>query len=235
MKDDKSNISGVGNRPDRDDRPSAKLPRTLTLTQMAFLDALSSKRHVLADMFRAALTALDTIAGHERFVLAAHEMREIMQLVFPIFDVPKRNTGIQDFDLLPLQKRWNEAKAQMQNGAWTGTVDGPLAAFLDEFDKQWSQRDQAFLTRKERVRTFWLRSDPPGIRADEESIAKICDEWKRLSNYFNGVAHHNKTTDDGEFNEQCSQCVELLLNRLRPRPYADYQELDALIGEVENA
>lgn len=235
MKDGDSDILGAGNRPDPDNRPSAKLGRTLTSRERAFLDALSSRGQQLANMYLASLTALDTIPGHERFVLAALEMREIMHLIPPTYGVPKRNEGISAFDLQALQARWSNVEAQKHNGTWTGNVNGPIKGFLEEFDKQWRRRDQEHSTRKSRMRDFLNLMDESAGRTPAEFSKSLWDEWRRLLRFFNGLAHHDDTMHDEEFKENRSQLEVLLLNRLRPRPYADYEALDALIEEGENA
>ena len=58
-------------------------------------------------------------------------------------------------------------------------------------------------------------------------------EWKELSDYFNGVAHHNQAPAPVDFSARVEALELFLLDHLEPRTFADQDVIDELITEGE--
>src|SRR5208337_1047836 len=60
------------------------------------------------------------------------------------------------------------------------------------------------------------------------------DYWDEIRDYFQAIAHHRKETNIEEFKSFLAALERFLLDRLFPRTFADFEEIDEIIREGES-
>jgi len=135
-----------------------------------------------------------------------------------------------------LEDRWNttvENSACYDNGDWNGSIDRHLRRLL--------QRLQRFLD--------WFGEHHPQRRVEAAVVlrqlegsgrtlpARLEDQevkgWMATKEYFLAVAHHGRQPAEEDFRARMDALERFLLDRLRPRTFADFDAIDDIIQEGE--
>ena len=134
------------------------------------------------------------------------------------------------------EQAWSTALARStcRNGnRWSGTVDQPLARALAAFDEffEWKLANRP-RRRTEMARTI-RRLDASGRQLPERIESIVVEQWGATRDYFIDVCHHSIKPDERDFSgtSMCSRSSSI--DRLRPRTFADFDAVDAIIEEAE--
>jgi hypothetical protein len=135
-----------------------------------------------------------------------------------------------------MMDRWERAKRQSSchaDGVWNGDIDEAarrgFAAVDEAIDWQRQNRPMRRETHRVTIRALDVsgRALPTWI---EDVYVK---QWDDLRDYFVRICHHDRGTDDNEFNAALQTFEAFVLDRLKPRTYAEQATLDQLIAEAE--
>lgn len=212
-------------------------PTSLRLSgeQIALHKELADKNPVLARMYQGALYVLEQSENPDRFALAAHGLRELMEKLPRYLDIPKEANSVgMTAKVRDLYKCWCSARKRSSchhDGKWSGRIDKGLQTFLKKTQEffAWLEVDRP--SRKQSVAKI-LRVLDPLRRALPAPIEKLrVDEWDGIHNYFEGVSHHNLPGTVDEFASWLLALERFLLDRLIPRTFEDHEKIDQIIRE----
>jgi hypothetical protein len=205
--------------------------------KQALYQALIDKDPKLAAMYFGAIAVLEQRDNPETLVLAAHNLREMMEKLPKYLDLPvsakplSLKEKVQDL-IRRRDKAINNSSCHTEDG-WQGEIDKPLRQFLREMDEfsGWFKESQP--TRRQRIAKVIRGLDPSGRALPESLENKQLALWDRCNDFFQGVSHHTKDCTQEAFEEQLSILENFLLDRLSPRTFEDFAVIDKLIKEVE--
>jgi len=213
-------------------------PLVLTGQQRALLQALKQKEAALAVMYRGGLIVLADVSNPDRFSLSAHAMRELMEKLPKYLDV---STKAQQERLKDKVYEVGQSFHGMQqrtgcfnaSAGWDGAIDGHLRRFLLRLVKFFDWFAAHHPRRRDELHGVLVRLDGSG-RALPASLASLnLDAWEKMRDFFVNVAHHRKPGDEEEFRLWLDALERFLLDRLVPRTFEDFADIDALLGEED--
>lgn len=201
---------------------------------------LEERSQRLARMYAGALKAVRDVNNPDRFALAAHDLRELMEKfsVDIAVDMPehRQKMGVKAREL---QQQWENAKNRSrcnEDNSWQGEIDTPLRKILVKIDDFFTWLNKHVPRRKEEVGKLLDKLDGAGQQLPEFLRNRNVDNWDDLKQFFINVAHHGHETNDDEFAKHRFALEDTFLNLLKPRIFADHEELDAIImGGGKNA
>jgi hypothetical protein len=210
-------------------------PLILPEQQLALYKALLRKHDVLAQMYYGAIKVLTDIDNPERYALAAHDMRELMEKLPNYIDIEIKahNEKLGD-KIQPLKEQWRSTcdKTICFNGeTWSGKIDGPLASQLKKFALFFKWHDENFPRRKEEVITVLRKLDISGHNLPPTLEKLNVEIWVQIKSYFQGVAHHGASENQKDFDQWLDAFENFLLDRLYPRTFTDLDLIDEVILE----
>jgi hypothetical protein len=205
--------------------------------RQALYEALFRRSERIARMYLGAYYALRDSLNPERFVLAAHCIRELMEKVPEIVAVStpahSERLGAKIAELEHAYERVR-SKNRLKSFNWDGQTDGPIKDFLEQADKFFNWKMAHMPSRRREVGSTLRALDGPG-RAIPDDIERLAiEEWLDVRDYFVHVAHH-QTGDPSseEFDSQLTALERILLRKLNPPTFADFDALDAIIRAGE--
>lgn len=204
-------------------------------------DALREVDQGLADMYDGATRMTDDIDFPDGLSLGSHAMRELMEKLPRVFDVPAGQNYSLRNRIDGLQRAFDRARNRSSCSGpdgWSGEIDRPVADLLQEIESVLADRDRDWVSRGEAARALMEQLEPGPVRRGDHLAEDEVEEWKSCRDYFEALAHHGhvyrrKQTDHAEFVEHVRRVEVLLLDKLRPPVAADFAEIDALLGEFE--
>jgi len=204
-----------------------------TSREKALIEALSDKAPLLARCYTGSLQTLNQIANPDRFALAAHGLREIIEKLPEqiVIELPAHHENLKQ-QVRTLNEKWDQMLRNTQariNGEWNDRSDKHLRSFLDKLLEFFSWFEQSFPRRKKEIAAVLTRLDGAHQPLPEPLQEHNVDYWDAMKTFFVSVCHHRKVTDDTEFRRWLVAFEDFLLNRLRPRTYADYDEIDGIL------
>ena len=220
-------------------RTDAWQPRPLQLDgqQRALYQALHAKSDRLAGMYWGALAVFADTSNPDRLALAAHDLREVMEKIPGLFDVP---TPAHDESLMrevrALEDCWKGTlrRTKCRNSEeWNGSIDGPLSKMLLRLHNFFSWLEMHYPRRKAEIAATLRKLDPSGRELPSPLQDLNVARWVKIRDFFVGVAHHKKSTTGEEFASWLWALEDLLLNQLRPRTFEDLDAIDKIIQEGE--
>ncbi len=190
-------------------------------------------------MYLGAHYVLRDSANPERFVLSAHNVRELMEKVPEIVAIStpahSERLGVKVGELEQAYQRV-ESKSILKSPKWEGQVDGVLREFMHKVKAFFDWKKEHMRTRRQEIASTMRALDGPGrgIPVDIEKL--VVGEWLEVKNYFTNLSHH-QTPDPSpaEFNTRLTSLERVLLRKLNPSTFADFDALDAIIeaGDAE--
>jgi hypothetical protein len=230
-----SNVLG-GVTPESDPRFAEQPPQRRRL-----LDALRDVDVGIADMYESARRMIDDVDFPDALSVGAHAMRELMEKLPRVFDVPAGQGFSLRNRIDGLRKAFDRAKNKSTcstSDGWAGEIDGPLAELLQETEALLTDRERDWVSRGEADRALMRELEPGPIRRGDHPAATEVEQWSHTRAYFESLAHHGhvyrgKQTDHAEFVEHVTRVEVLLLSKLRPPTAADFAEIDALLATIE--
>jgi len=233
--------------PERDDwhvpeMPTAQTsePFRLSGQQRAMYESLLGKDPTLARIYLGALMVFISRSNPDFLALSAHGLRELMEKLPQFVDVEikarKEKLGEK---VRSLEQSWLSAvsKTKCYNSQkWCGEIDSPLARFLGRAGGffQWFA---GHIPRRKEEAAQTLRELEGSGRLLPEPLEELnVESWDRMWDFFVSVAHHNNKKDISakEFAQWVDGLERFLLDRLRPRTFADLDLIDIIIREGES-
>lgn len=198
------------------------------------LNRLSSN---LGSMYYGALLALEQIHNPERFVLAAHCLRELMEKIPQYINVEMKAHGeTLKQQVIEVGDLWRGAVGSKCNtpGGWSGSIDKPLQKFLTRFSifNDWFEKHYP-------RRMAELQTLLKALHKSEKFIPKRLEDaqiekWRTLNERFQGIAHHRIRASEEDFNSFLEELEMFLAERLAPKTFDDFASIDEIIGRGEN-
>jgi len=184
--------------------------------------------------------ALTHSANPERFVQAAHCARELMEKVPEIVAViTPAHSERMGAKVAELEQSYQRVvlKSNLKSPKWDGQTDSPIREFLEKSKSFFEWKEEHRPRRREEIARTMRALDGPS-RAVPSDLEKLAvNEWLEIKDYFVNVAHH-QTSDPSpeEFDARLTSLERILLRKLNPSTFADFDALDAIIeaGEAEH-
>jgi hypothetical protein len=213
--------------------------------QLGFYRALAEQDGRAATWYLGARMTLSNTNNPERLQQAAHSLRELMDKLHPIVGLPAKAEG-SDLDkseggdlgsrFYAMTVKWEKAKRGSKcyaEGVWSGEIDDAarrgLAAVDEAIEWQRKNRPRRKETYREKIRALDVSRRPLPSWIEDTHVML----WDKLRDYFVKVCHHGRETDEDEFSAKLHELERFVLERLKPRTYAEQATLDQLIAEVE--
>jgi hypothetical protein len=216
--------------------------RALSGQQLALYRALAEKSERLASMYYGALLVLGSAANPDRFALAAHGLRELMEKLPSHLDVAMPAHGEKLMTKIrEVENAWNfvvnSGGWNSPPSAWQGSIDKPLRKLLTKLDGFFCWLRDHMPRRREEVLAVLRTIDPANRPLPKPLEERNIDEWNELREFFQGVAHHGKARAETDFDKTVDTLERFLLERLAPRTFDDFAEIDAILetSETQNA
>jgi hypothetical protein len=198
---------------------------------------LSGKDAELADMYFGALIVAKQGNNPDRFSHSAHGIRELMEKLPRYYDVEIKeqkttlNSKVHELQqtcqpLIEKVNKCNPDKPEEKPDGYLNKIKISVESFLSWFDKHHP-------TRKAEIAKTLQKLDGAG-RAMPQPLEKLnVQYWDEMRDYFQAVAHHGKKPAEQEYGQWLDAFERFLLDRLHPRTFSDFDELDKLIQEGE--
>jgi hypothetical protein len=200
---------------------------------------LRERSGLLADIYVAALRVLSDENNPDRIALAAHGFRELMEKIPEFLEVP---TPANHESLKPkvqeLQGHWTAMVRKTKcwaMGAWTGEIDGHLGGFLKRlpafFDWFAAHNPLRRAEARKVLQRLNIGSMEVAVPLEEQNVGL----WMDLKGYFANAAHHRGGMNPDEFTANLLRLESFLSDRLVPRTFEDFAEIDEIIGGDDDA
>ena len=213
-----------------DDRDAYTAIERLSGQQRALFGALAEKEHRLATIYRGALGVLADAKNPDRFALTAHGIRELMEKLPVYLDLPvKQNPPSLGMKVREFAECWDRLKYVSSRESNSDDVDRFLRK-SDEFF-EWFESDRP--SRRQSVQTMLRGLDPGGSTLPEPIENLQIAAWQKCDSFFQSVSHHRKSCKEEDFRRWLGVLEAFLLDRLRPRTFADQDEILSIIKEGE--
>jgi len=204
--------------------------------RLSLLESLEAMDRGLGDMYRAATVLINDPSYPDALALSAHAMRELMEKLPRVLDVPAGQNFQMGSRVKSLAEGWERAQAISackSDDGWSGTIDEPLGGFLEDADTFFHDRARDWISQTQAASSLMRRLEPSGSPMSPTLSKVQVEAWRRTHQYFISVAHHHhvyekRDTDLDEFLQHMRAVELLLLQKLRPRTAADYAEIDDL-------
>lgn len=217
----------------RDGHVAAPVGSVLKSHEKALLGKLLEKDPGLARMYRGALHALHQKENPERLVLAAHEIRELMEKVPRAVDIAVKPDRPLGEEVRLLCQDWKRVKPLVheKEGRLCCEVMAKLK-FVQSMEEFLERYDGNSTSRLEKVKVLVRKLDPSGRQIPEPLEGQHARFWGMLRDYFVKVAHHGESSEE-ELMGYLNELENFLLARLIPRTFDDMDAIDALLDEAE--
>lgn len=200
--------------------------------------ALADKSQKLSRMYLGGFHVLNESSNPDALSLAAHAIRELMEKIPEYLDVPvKAQKETTKAKIREVEQSWGKATTNSQchdRGQWNGKIDGSLRKFLTKLDNFFEWFRNHYPRRRDEIsRTLDRMEDsdrdvPPPLQ--ELNVAT----WVELRDFFVSVAHHRKSPSREEFLQWLDALERFLLDRLVPRTFEDFEEIDSILREGDD-
>jgi hypothetical protein len=233
-----STDANAGPGPDPERRSSVDVgDAELVGQQLAVYRALVEQSTELAGLYLGACVVLMVPANPERLQQAAHSVRELINNLHTISNLPVPAEGGRLGDKFDhMTQRWEKAKrnsAAFGEDGWSGCIDDAARRGFVAVDEaiEWQRENRPKWKERHRstLRGLDVSARPlPGFVEDH-----FVEIWHDLRGYFVDVCHHDRETTETEFASMIEQLEKMILDRLKPRTFRDQAKLDTLIAEAE--
>lgn len=207
--------------------------------RLALYQALLRRSERIARMYLGALHTLGDSGNPERYPGAAHCVRELMEKVPEIVAV---STPAHSERLTPkaneLERAYEQAvtNSKLKPPKWNGEVDGPIRKLLEKIRTFCEWKKEHIPRRTQEIADTMRALDGPGRVLPSDLEKLVIDEWQEVRTYFTEVAHHNGVDPTSEeFEERLRSVERILLRKLNPQTFANFDALDAIIKAGEGS
>ena len=211
-------------------------PIELTSTQRQVIEVLSgvkSEKYSLVNWFLGAIYAVKNIHNPDRFSQAAQSLRELLEKLPRVFvesEVQESRSGLPDmrrslYSQLLLDKTRYEGK-------WKGkTIDARLDKTIRGIDR-YLKLDQ-IPTRKEQIHSVMNKLDPMYETLDHGIRLEKSERFHELWKTFEGLAHHNTSSDEKFFWKQFTLAESLIIDLLAPITAQDQGAIRRILDKTQ--
>ena len=206
--------------------------------ELRFYRAVAEKDTAIGGWYLGARMALRAVGNPERLAHAGHSLRELMDKLNRVLDVPVKADGNSlGNKFRAMTDSWDKSKRLSEcfaDGTWSGVIDDHARRGFAAVDDaiEWQRTNQA--TRKEQHRETLRALDATGIVLAPSIEAAFVEQWASLRNYFVKVCHHDWATTEDEFLGHLDNLERLLLDRVKPRTFDEMASIDKLIAEASS-
>jgi hypothetical protein len=188
-------------------------------------------------MYLGAVIALKDELDPERLCKAAHEMRELMEKISEIVDVEIRALNERmGPKVAELETAFDSmlGKSKLKPPKWDGQVDQPVQRCLEKLREfvEWKKNHQP--RRRDEVTSVLRALEGPNLLLPGDMEKIHVQSWMDAKKFFDDVAHHQFDPAEKEFTEPMGYVEGVLLSKLSPKTFADFDSVDAIIEEGEN-
>lgn len=207
----------------------------LTTQQRGVLDELSRRDRQVADMYRGAIYVLGQTRNPDRFALAAHALRELIEKLSERLGAPVAGGPSLKERVLQLRQKWpGEALGTVYDERTNSLSSSkPVRGFLDKAREFFDWFDQIFPSRRERIGEFFAATDPLRRRLPPPIEKGHIARWLDVRDALVAIAHHGRNVTELEFQQVFDSLDSLLIERLRPKTFEQQDEIDRIIAEGE--
>lgn len=207
--------------------------------QAAFYRAIAERDAGLGGWYFGARVALANPANPEIFVHAGHSIRELMNNLHNIVDVPAKSvdSGRLSDVFNTMADRWDRGRKRSRcftDGVWSGEIDDPARTSFAAVEEAITWHRENRPRRRETVRTTIRGLDASKRPVPSWIEDKKIDLWDELRDFFIAVCHHGRETDEVEFSGALDALERFVLDQLRPRTFDQQDALADLIRQAEN-
>lgn len=234
-------MASIDQRNANDVIAKGRISSTLALSgqQRALLHSLVQESPELSKMYLGGIHVLNDRSNPDAFSLAAHAIRELMEKIPEYLDIPvKAQKETAKGKIREIEESWEKATAYSQchdNGRWAGKIDGPLRKLLTKIDNFFDWFRHHHPRRQDEVNRTLDRMDVSGRDLPEPLQKLNVEAWMELRDFFVSVAHHRRNPPPKEFLKWLDAVERFLLERLHPRTFEDFEEIDTILREEDNA
>ena len=214
-------------------------PLEISGQKRLLFNALAERDEQLAQIYHGALAVHGDASNPDRLALAAHGLRELMEKLPRILNVPvkiqRTSLKVKCRLLLGVWDQAVERSICRIDDGWRGNIDRHLQALLDEVQKffQWFKQDHP--TRNEQTgRMIRALEDTPGALPDNVQALRVA-KWRETEDYLVKVSHHGASGSEEEFCTHVDELERFLLDCLSPRTFEDFDLIDKVIKEGERS
>ena len=209
----------------------------LTNEQSSLFGSLHSRSERIARMYLGAVSALKDDLDPERLSKAAHQMRELMEKISAIVDVEIRALNERmGQKVADLEAEFNSmlVKSKLKPPKWDGEVDQPIQHCLEKMREFFDWKTNHQPRRRDETTKVLRALDGPGrlLPADMEKMN--VQSWMDTKKFFVDIAHHQFEPTEKEFSERMGYVEGVLLSKLNPKTFADFDSVDAIIEKGES-
>jgi hypothetical protein len=171
-------------------------------------------------------------------VLFVRTLRELIEKLPEHLDVPTKARGESlGAKVNELQSSWERAQSSRcrREGVWDGAIDAPVQTLLSRVDEFFAWLREHKPRRKEEAAQALRRVDASGRVLPPPLEALNVELWDEMREYFQSVAHHRRRVEREDFLPWVEALEGFLLDRLEPRTFDDFDEVDDLLSEGRHA
>jgi hypothetical protein len=198
-------------------------------------EALRQLSPNLADLYLGAVIARTNDQNPDRLPQAAHSVREMMNAMPGAVGVEVRELDERFGNRLSgFRDSWGPLRAREANAEgepWQGEIDRVLRRFLTKASGFFAWYDEHKPRRRAEFGDTLNRLEPSARSLPSELQATNVAAWESMREFFIKVCHHSVTTDVQAFDARLEQLEAFLLDRLQPRTFEDFDEIDAILRE----
>ena len=206
--------------------------------QRILVRALEAKNEELGRIYYGGLHILSDTKNPEALSLAAHAIREMMEKIPEFLDVPvKALRESTKAKIREVEDSWKNATANSKchhSGRWDGEIDGSARKLLTKLDKFFEWFRNYHPRRRDEIDRTLHRMDDSDRRIPPRLQNLNVTTWIELRDFFISVAHHRQNSSRDAFLQWLDALERFLLDRLVPRTFEDFEEIDNIVREGES-
>ncbi len=210
----------------------------MSAQQRELYSGLAEKSSELAGMYLGAVLSFRQHNNPERFIQSAHSLREMMNGFPKYYDVQTKalNETLGD-KVSAFHVKWErllKKRKSSGNEVWKGKIDRSLSTFLSLIAEFFMWFAEHRPNRKKEIAATLREIDASGGTLPSSLEFRNVEVWGILRDFFIRICHHDRKTNEEEFEQNLGELERFLLNRICPRTFEDFSEIDRIIAEVEN-
>ena len=191
-------------------------------------------------MYIGALAVLEDLHNPDKLAQCAHSLRELMEKLSLAVEVPmKAHRDNLRAKVRELEDSYLRSRGQTicftPAEEWKGGIDAHLQRFLARLGDFFDWFSTNYPRRRQEVHGVLMRLDCSERPLPQVLASLNVNAWQAKREYFQSVSHHGREAKEDEFRSWVNALERFLLERLVPRTFEDFAEIDALLGEERDA
>lgn len=190
----------------------------------------------LATMYRGAVHLLKSPSISDRFAMAAHNLRELMDSLPEVINVPKKSDFNLKSGVNELNEQWNSAKRNSDSfdgQEWSGEIGSHLQIYFAKMEAVFSSNRKYNSKQRKKYADMVRQIDPSNTPISGQAERSLFNEWREIRTFWLAVCHHGRKTNYAEVSEYVERLEMHILRRLRPKTFETQKKLDQIIRDAE--